>query len=48
MTSSFQFEGLVSVLGGALGLYLGCTLLMVFELLELLIDLVLRVSKKKN
>ena len=48
MTSSFQFEGLVSALGGALGLYLGCTLLMVFELLELLIDLVLRVSKKKN
>ena len=45
-----QLEGMVSALGGALGLYLGCTLLMLFELFELVIDLVLRVltvSKKK-
>ena len=35
----FQLKGLFGSLGGALSLYLGCAVVMIFELAELIIDI---------
>ena len=38
---SFQLQSLFGALGGGLSLYLGCAVVMIFEVIELLVDLVL-------
>ena len=38
---SFQPQSLFGALGGGLSLYLGCAVVMIFEVIELLVDLVL-------
>ena len=37
----FQLQSLFGALGGGLSLYLGCAVVMIFEVIELLVDLVL-------
>ena len=39
---------LLGSLGGALSLYLGCALIMIFELVELVIDIGLNLWRKKR
>ena len=41
-------QGLVAALGGALSLYLGIAIAMVFEFLELLIEIILVMVKHKK
>lgn len=41
-------ESLISSLGGALGLYVGIALIMIFELLELLVDIILAIWRYYN
>ena len=38
---SFQIQTFFGALGGGLSLYLGCAVVMIFEVIELLVDLVL-------
>ena len=44
----FQMQGLVAALGGALSLYLGIAIAMVFEFLELFIEIFLVLIKHKK
>ena len=43
---TYQFSTIISSLGGALSLYLGISLVMIFEIIELLIDLAGNIFKK--
>ena len=43
-----QMQGLVAALGGALSLYLGIAIAMVFEFLELFIEIILVLIKHKK
>ena len=43
-----QMQGLVAALGGALSLYLGIAIAMVFEFVELIIDILIETVKHKK
>ena len=44
----FQLKGLFGSLGGALSLYLGCAVVMLFELAELVIDICIGLWKERQ
>ena len=47
-SSTFQLKGLFGSLGGALSLYLGCAVVMLFELAELIIDICIGLLKRRQ
>ena len=45
MLNIFQFYGICSSIGGAISLYLGISIAMVFEVVELIIDVIFNLGK---